>query len=580
MASGKINRFSRWIQYLVVVIALSLRLVVFPHHDEIRGFDEAGYLTGSLALLEGLPPGYKAAPAGPNTWVGWFYAGFTAVWYEVHPGLEEKSVPAAVRPFVAVNHALFDQYRDLSHLHDVWIITQLLLSLWAVFAAFRFGYHRAGPTGGILIGGLIAALPLYVDYSMMSRPYMTAWSFAILSLNAATTRKPGKRAFVAAVFMGLSIASRIEMLLFVPVVAWEFLFKPDPRPFAAMLRFIGVTTVTLLLAAPWFIVHLFGNLRTIATVRLGGANLEGASTFAGLLKEMAWSRQGLIGVLIGFCLVLIVLLIPGRNLSWTEDAGRPGERSRLTLLTMYVALLLASLIHGPVLLHQQGAVVLGLITFSAFAAAVVDRITPTFAPVVAILVFLMPALRTIQLIHHSREIYSADGSIDWVETHVPAGTIVYLQPGLQNLLPTAESSTALWREVTDAAAGARKFQSGMERFGLSAGQMPRALDDENMIQERGNRRGLYILGSGTQLIAPRFDIRVYDSSPVFGVHDVAAAFARTGGVVISQNSRGIPQLGEPVAKWVSPSGVGSFVYCSSELLLRLRPVRPDQPRLK
>src|SRR5277367_1593649 len=90
------GRAERRCLLIIVVLAALLRLVMFPHPDEMRNVDEPGYLMGSLALLEGLPPGFKAAPAGPNTWVGWIAAGTESAWHFVHPQTQERRVPIQV----------------------------------------------------------------------------------------------------------------------------------------------------------------------------------------------------------------------------------------------------------------------------------------------------------------------------------------------------------------------------------------------------------------------------------------------------------------------------------------------------
>jgi hypothetical protein len=566
MKHRTLNRMSKRIQLCVVILAFLVRLAILPHRDETRGFDEEGYLTGSLALIEGLPPGYKAAPAGPNTWVGWLYTGVCIVWHSLSPTPAERALPIQVRPFIATNSVLFDHYRDLSGLHNLWIWTQLLLTLYAIFAAFRLGYVRAGLAGGVLISGLLALVPLFVEFSMMSRPYMTAWAFAILSLDSAVSRKNSRRIMLAALFLGLAIASRVEMVLFAPIVFWEFWYRAEEdRLTKVLIRFAVVTVATTCLAAPWLLTHLLGNLRTIATVRLEGSSLDGATTLWGVLRDLGWS-QGLLASMVGVVAVVGCLLIP--NL-FIDHAGR-SERGKIAVQAVYVAALFASLLHGKVLLHQQGAIVLSLMTFSLFSVKLLNRISRAAASWIVLLVLLLPFIHTLEMVRDSQRNYAPDGSISWVENHVPPGTIVYLQPGMQNLLPTSASASALWTEVSDDNAWRKKFESGLERFGIKADETPRALSDENLVQERGNRRGLFILGSRPGYDAPRYDIRLYNSSPVFGVHDIATEFARTGGVVISQRGTGLSELATPTASWVNRDGVGSFVYCSPDVKMRLK----------
>ncbi len=568
MLDRRIKGPTRWVQIGIVLLALLLRLIGFPHRDETRNEDEIGYIWGSLAMVEGLPAGYKAAPAAPNLWVGWVYTCTVAAVHTLHPGPEESAVPTPVRPFVAVNHALFDQYRDASQLHILWIVSQLALTLWATAAAFRLGWVRGGLAGGILVGGLLAVLPMYVDFTMMSRPYMTAWAFGVLSLDAAVSRPVDRRLLPATIFLGLAIASRIEMLLFAPVVLWEFWHRLETgRLIKVGLRFVFFTAITALLAAPWLLTHLIGNLRTIATVRLG-PNPHGATTLGGVLRQLAFS-EGLGGAMLALVLVCVALVLPGSPLTTADESNRKGTRWRILLLVLYVAILLESLGHGTVFLHQQGPVVLALITLGAFAAVAINARALKLAPWIAIAVLLIPLIETCGRLSDDRKSYAPNPSAAWIETHVPAGTTIYWPPGLQNPLPTPAAANAAWDEVSDENAWRRKFQAGLERFGVATDQIPRALSEENLVQERGNRRWIFILGSRAALPDSRFDIRLTDS-PVFGVKNLPQVFAHADCVVVIHGEQGMPELGMPVVQWLSPSGGGTFIYCSREVAKHLK----------
>lgn len=558
----------RWARLLLLSLALLLRLAMFPHLDETRNIDETGYLKGSLAMLEGLPAGYKAAPAGPNLWMGWLYAGGVTALDFLHPGPEERRVPIQVRPFVALEHALFDQYRDLSRMHILWIVTQVLLALWTTIAAYRMGRMRGGIAGGLMLGGSVAVLPLFVDFTLMSRPYMTAWCFGLLSLASAATGRAKSRVAAAGIFLGLAVASRLEMLLFAPVVLWEFWHRREPRRLlGTCLTMLGFSLVTTLLAAPWLLTHLIGNLRTVATVRLG-PNPHGPTTLAGNLLEFAW-RQGLIGAMLAFAVVLMALLFPRTN--WADAGGSPhrGHRLHIAVLGTYVILLLASLGHGTIFIHQQGPVVLALVTFAAFAAALANRVSPAGAVCAVVLLLLVPLWGTIRLTEQYRKAYCPDSSVAWVETHVAAGTIVYFQDSMRQLLPTPASAQAQWDQFTNDSAWRRKFAAGLERFHLRADQIPPALSEENMVQERGNMRGMFILGGRTDLPEPRFDLHRYNGSPLFDPPDVVSAFAQTGGVLIWRGEP-LPDA-RSVAAWTAPDGTGIFIYCSPDVQERLGP---------
>ena len=181
----------------------------------------------------------------------------------------------------------------------------------------------------------------------------------------------------------------------------------------------------------------------------------------------------------------------------------------------------------------------------------------------------MPLGQTIGLIVRHHQGYAPNGAVEWVNLHVPPGTILYTEYSMHDPLPTPASAAKLWEEVTDDSAWRKKFESGMQRFHLDLSQMPRALSEENLVQERGNRRGQFILGGRTDLPEPRFDVRIYNGSPLFGVQDVASAFAQTGGVVIWTGNPAPASFGQPVASWINRAGGGTFIYCSADVQSRL-----------
>jgi hypothetical protein len=96
------------------------------------------------------------------------------------------------------------------------------------------------------------------------------------------------------------------------------------------------------------------------------------------------------------------------------------------------------------------------------------------------------------------------------------------------------------------------------------------LSEENMIVERVERRGWYILGSRASLPDPRYDIHLYGQSLVFTASDPLPEFSKTGGVLIWHGGP-LAALGEPLAKWLRPDGQGTFVYCSPDARSRILP---------
>lgn len=103
--------------------------------------------------------------------------------------------------------------------------------------------------------------------------------------------------------------------------------------------------------------------------------------------------------------------------------------------------------------------------------------------------------------------------------------------------------------------------------------MPRALSEVNLALERANRRFMFILGGRQRIDAPRYDTRIFESGPAFGVRDLPAVFRQTGGVVILRGPATDPiaqSLGHPTVEWVNRLGEGTRVYCSLEVVSTLR----------
>ncbi len=127
----------------------------------------------------------------------------------------------------------------------------------------------------------------------------------------------------------------------------------------------------------------------------------------------------------------------------------------------------------------------------------------------------------------------------------------------------------MWDEIISRAAADRKFEAGLARFGISGGELPRALSDQNMVVERANVRRWFILGSRAQLAGPRFDLRRYQNSATFGVQDPVPAFLKTGGLLLWRGSGPAMGLSNPVKTWTNAAGNGTYLYCSPELRSRL-----------
>jgi hypothetical protein len=560
---------------LVLTTGAALRLWAFPGRYEMRDVDEWDYLQGGLLVLEGLPPSYHYSPEGPEVWLGWAYAGGLSARYFAFPTAEERQVPAQVRLYTAVNHALFDTYHDMSSLRRVYVALAMLLSLVAVAAGFGLGRRWGGLAGAVLLGGLTACVPLLVLYAATSHPYSAAWSFAVIAMYFAAS---GRRhaAIGAGVFFGLAIASRIEMLTMLPLlIAGLWPAKQSRRQFVRDgARCLLSASLTALLVAPWLLTHLIGNLRAIATIRFGPAP-NGPISARQTLMDFGWNEGlAVVTVLtIGSLLASLRPQTPSREGPQLEDAsgaawpGAASHRRWRWLVVGFAVLLLIQLLRPTGYgMRHQGAAITTLLLASPLAVPPLMRIGRGVGWLVVAACVLLPlgqTVRRIALIHRG---YAPDQATGWVESHVPAGTVVYVKPSFHDPLPTPAAANAMWDEVMARDAAVRKFNSGLSRFGLEAAEFPRALSEQHVVVERSRVRGWYILGSRGMWAGPRFDIRRYANSPVFTSLDPLPAFQKTGGVLIW---RGAPlprdATDPPAMSWVAPDGSGTFVYVSPDV---------------
>jgi hypothetical protein len=550
---GKNSSRSQLIALVIaLLLGLSLRIWNYPSRYQLQDGDELGYTYGGLLLWEGLTPGFKMAPAGLQTWVSWAYCGGKSLMNLLRDRNEDR-IPAPIRPFSAVDRALFDIYRDTSALKQLTVALIIVISLGAIYAAFQIGYCSAGNPGGLLGGGLAALLPLFIQASGTAKPYMPAWAFAIIASYFAIAHTKSTRWAGSAVFMGLAISSRIEMLLFFPIILWLMWNEKEPEGFGrTALRLTSLMAGVTLLVSPWLLTNLLGNLRTIATVRFASPSVR--ELLVPLLKDFAL-LQGLGPV--------SVLLAAGLAIS-----PRDKRRAYWLLLSIVIVLFLTMLRPTPYGLRHHGATVAAIVVLCPLALARVRQLHYGAAWTLAVLLLAIPAIHAGSVIMADKQSYVPDRATAWIEQNVPPGTTVYLSPTLNDPLPTEQSADALWLQVSDAQAWRTKFNQGMSRFGLTQGRIPRALSEENLIQERGNRRRWFILGGGQEIKAPRFEIKIISGGSPFDITPSAAMaeYMRTGGVLILRQSRQPEflhpdkELGKPKAAWLNQNGQGTLVY--------------------
>ena len=562
---------------LVLAVAALLRASAFPCRYDFRDGDELGYLQGGLQLIEGLPPPLHYAPGAPEAWLGWMHAGLLSCRYMLVPTAEERAVAPQVRPFTAINHALFDLYRDMSGMRIEFIVLSMLVSLLAVAAGFRLGLRWGGVGGAILLGGLMSCVPMLIEQSASAKPYSLAWSLSMIALYFAA-RTDRRSRLVSAVVMGLAIASRIEMLILLPLAC--LLLSTSRASFAGHLRMTGrylaIAVVTAQLAAPWLLTNLVGNLRAIVTVRFGPA-VGPEINWRQMLWTVAWG-QGLLVVtalvVVAGAIVLVLRRrgepVVGRTSSASCGAGDTPSGAAGWLIIAFSCLVFVTVVqntgHG---LRHHGPAILALLVIAPLALSPLTRGWPRAVWYVVGLAIALPLCQSLRWIWAYRHSARPEDATAWIESRVPAGAVVYTSSTFHDLLPTPQSADDDWNEVTGSDAAVRKFKSGLARFGLRDTAMPRALSEQLMMAERGGPRRSYILGSRSALAGPRYLVRRFRNSAVFGLQDPVPEFARTGGVLVWRGAGPTPKLSDPFVTWTNAYGEGTYIYVSSDLRARL-----------
>src|SRR6266567_3766678 len=136
---------------LLLSVAAAIRIWTMPSLHEIRDGDELGYVSGGLVAWEGMLPGWRAVPAGPQTWVGW-------LWMAARSALDLANQPhdrpTLLKPFMAIDHALFETYADLGALRQLMLWISLGIVMIGVLGGYRLGLKYGGEAGGVLIGAV------------------------------------------------------------------------------------------------------------------------------------------------------------------------------------------------------------------------------------------------------------------------------------------------------------------------------------------------------------------------------------------------------------------------------------------
>jgi hypothetical protein len=514
-------------------------------------FDEPAYMIDGLLVLESATPGDKFAPGAITTWPGFVYGGVASLAYLLNPTEEIAQQSAVFKPLFAMDRALFDAYADLSGVRMAVMGTVFVTTLFGVLMACWLGAFRASWPGALLCGGLMAFMPVIATLSVEARPYAAAWAFGMGAIAFAAILSGRWRWFAAGLCFGLAVASRIEMVLIAPLIAWEFWLRLERAAMhRALLRVAGISLVTFLVTAPWYVSHLVGNLRKVLTVSFQpGMKREGALLTE--LVDLLWS-EGLLAVLV--FLVVGLALQPGRERILSAVAG-----------LFVVALLL--LFGGGSLSKYNGAAWISIIALTSFALNGLQRRLPSrfavsLAGGVALLLLLPAGAQTISQGLALRAGWVEPKVVEWLAENVPAGTLVYSYPRqIRAIPPTAESAERNWLEVAAPDAWRRKLRSRLGQTGLTMDRLPRALSIETMDQRLAVARRSFFLASSYWGAQPRYDVRIrgYVYSPHIRPEMVREEFLRTGGVLIHYGEP-VAELGDPAAAWTAANGSGMFIY--------------------
>jgi hypothetical protein len=545
--------------WLCILLAAVLRMTIFPHGHSPAYTDEANYLTDGLNLIEGIVPGNKYAPAGPTTWFTALYAGIGTIVTWLSSSIDLFGFSGLLRPVAALEATLFHIYADMATLR-LWVVAlTVALTLVSVGAMYRLGLAAGKPGGGAdsgfapaVIGALLAAtVPIYVIFSVQTRPYAMAWAFALMAL-AAIVAGRGRWATVGAgILLGLAIASHIDMVRIGPLallLSWRRSWQRDMPPWRDCRALIAASVVTFLVVAPWYVTHLIDNVRQIISVRFLPTPHE----------EKAWHELLTGGIAIPLAVAVVGLLLGALRRRWPDLLCG-------FWLALNVAILLRVSSHG---LFHDGALVVMIIALTPLGVALLQDLFPALrrpaggAALVVVVVGLtvyQGAVATADTIPNQ----TPDDAAAWVETHVPAGTRVYSLYRVAMPLPTPAASERLWDDVAAPGAWVSKYiYDTTQKFKLGGARPLRVMSQDRIASDYGFRRRYYILGAPLEPKQPRYDLWEDFEGSFYDRHTdaIVADLCQHGGVYLRYGTA-LSQLPAPAMAWSRPDDtLSTYVY--------------------
>ena len=540
--------------WFVVLLALLLRLLFYPD-SRVRDVDEVGYVHSGMMLAEGLTPTYKATPAGPQIWLSWAYVMASSAKNLLRPAAPERALPVALKPYGAVNAALFDLYRDQTPLRRVHLAMTIGFGLLAVWAAARLGQTYAGDAGALLLGGTLAVSELFVSYSLMTRPYICGWSLtiaALLLIVQADQFRSFNRLIFGFVMLGLAVGSRIEMLTVLPLALWaagEFLHR---RPVRTAALLTAVTGGTAVMFAPWLVTSLITNMKSVVAVRAVGVMPSGpGQALHGLVLE------------VGLGFILAAAAIGTIHTYFTRSLANA------VALTIFGC--------GPILMslkgtgygirHDGGALICSVF-LAAIGCQTLAAWNRPFLTGLSMISILLAGTYT--LIDRTwRQPISTDAPVAaWLETHIkPGSRLIYAGAARTLPLPTAASADAMWRECATTA-WLDKYQYVAKQLNMETpSEFPRALSVDNMSKEYTAYRSWFILGGRSGLPVRRFDIFPSIGLTMRENIDPVADYLQHDAVyVLSTTAKPAAELGNPVIHWDGEFGVSTYIFAKPATL--------------
>jgi hypothetical protein len=545
--------------WLCILLAAALRLAIFPHGHSPVYTDEANYLTDGLNLIEGIVPGNKYAPAGPTTWFTAVYAGIGTVvtWFSNSADLSGFS--GLLRPVAALEATLFHIYADMATLRLAVVALTVALTLVSVGAMYRLGLAAGDASGRsdatiapAVIGALLAAtVPIYVVFSVQTRPYAMAWAFALMAVAAIVAGRGRWATVYAGILLGLAIGSHVDMMRIGPLallLSWRRSRQRDEPPWRDGGTLIAASVVTFLVIAPWYVTHLIDNVRQIISVRFLPTPHE----------EEAWRELLSGGIAIPLAVAIAGLLLGALRRRWPDLLCG-------VWLALNVAILLRVSSHG---LFHDGALVVMIIALAPLGAALLQELVPALRQPVggAALVVIVVGLTVYQGAAATTEAIpnqTPDEAVAWVDAHVPGGTRVYSLYRIAMPLPTPAASERLWDDVATPDAWVRKYvYDTTQKFKLGGARPLRVMSQDRIASDYGFRRRYFILGAPLDPNRPRYDLWEDFEGSFYDRHTdaIVADLCQHGGVYIRYGSA-LAQLPAPAIAWLRPDDtLSTYVY--------------------